>query len=76
MKKLFFGCLLALGFGCGVQAQGVDIYVNGTLMMNGSSLTIKRATVDKNNLLHAYTIFHNTGDAPVTLTCKKVSTLP
>ncbi|MDE6514473.1 MAG: T9SS type A sorting domain-containing protein [Bacteroidales bacterium] len=76
MKKLFLGCLLALGFGCGVQAQGVDVYVNGTLMTDGSSLTIKRATVDKNNLLHAYTIFHNTGDAAVTLTGKKVATLP
>ena len=75
MKKLFFVCLLALGFGCGVQAQ-VDIYVNGTLMTDGAELTITRATVNENNLLHAYTIFHNTGEVAVTLTGKKEATLP
>lgn len=76
MKKLFLGCLLALGFGFGVQAQDVDIYVNGTLMTDGATLTITRATVEDNNMLHAYTIFHNTGDATVTLTGKKEATLP
>lgn len=76
MKKLFFGCLLALGFGCGVQAQGVDIYVNGQLMSDGDEMTITRATVQDNNMLHAYTIFQNTGDATVTMTGKKEATLP
>ena len=76
MKKLFFICLLALGFGCGVQAQGVDIYVNGHLMLDGDTLTITRATVNDNHMVHAFTIFHNTGDATVTLTGKKVATLP
>lgn len=76
MKKLFFSCLLALGFGLGVQAQGVDIYVNGQLMSDGDEMTITRATVQDNNMLHAYTIFKNTGDATVTLTGKKEATLP
>lgn len=76
MKKLFFGCLLALGFGCGVQAQGVDIYVNGKLMGDGDTLTITRATVNGNHMLHAYSIFQNTGDATVTLTGKKVAAMP
>lgn len=76
MKKLFFICLLALGFGCGVQAQGVDIYVNGKLMMDGDTLTITRATVNDNHMVHAFTIFHNTGEATVTLTGKKEATLP
>lgn len=76
MKKLFIGCLLALGFGCGLQAQNVDIYVNGKLMADGDEMTITRATVENNNMLRAYTIFHNTGDVTVHMTGKKVATLP
>ncbi|MDE7149278.1 MAG: T9SS type A sorting domain-containing protein [Bacteroidales bacterium] len=76
MKRILLGCLSALAFVCGLQAQSLDIYVNGTLMQEGDTLTITRATVEGNAMLRAFTIFKNTGETAVTLKGTKVPSLP
>lgn len=76
MKKILFTCLLTMAAGLGLQAQGVDIYVNGTQMREGDTLKITRATVEGNAMLHAFTIFKNNGAEAVTLTGTKVPVMP
>ncbi len=75
MKKILLGGLLALGAGFGLQAQTIDVYVDGVKASEGDTLTVSRATTE-DGMLKAYTIFKNVSQEALTLTGKKTASLP